>query len=58
MQKFTVNNIEFQITGTRFFEYLCEGYKEPKKIWYVDLKNLSNNKHKLNVNYDKIKQYL
>ena len=58
MQVFEVKNTKFQITGTRFFEYLCDGYKEPRKIWYVDIKNLETGVHKLNVNYNKIKKYL
>ena len=53
---FEVNNTKFQLTGTRFFEYHCEDVT--KQIWYCDIKNLSNNKTKVNVNYDKIKKYI
>ena len=56
MLVFEVNNTKFQLTGTRFFEYHCEDII--KQIWYCDIKNLSNNKTKVNVNYDKIKKYI
>jgi hypothetical protein len=53
---FEVNKVKFKLTGTRFFEYECE--ETTKQIWYCDIKNLSNNKTKVNVNYDKIKKYI
>jgi hypothetical protein len=56
MLVFEVNNTKFQLTGTRFFEYHCENIT--KQIWYCDIKNLSNNKTKVNVHYDKIKKYI
>lgn len=52
MTKFEAKGVPFQITGTRY-EII-----ENKKVWFYDIKNLDNGKHKLNVEHDKIKKWL
>jgi hypothetical protein len=52
MTKFEVKGTTFQITGTRY------EIKDNQKVWFYDIKNLDNGKHKLNVEHEKIKKYL